>query len=135
TVGGGHGDLERGVVGDLVYPGDRVGQFDGHRAAGLDQRQHQGCGTELEVGRGLRQGGVPDDHVEPPVLVGVGVRLVAGVDQPALQGGFQADLDLDVVGPLGQLESVGLPGGADADPSSTCEYLAGGEERQQPGDQ
>ena len=66
----------------------------------------------LEVGGGLGEVGVADDHVQPAVLVGIGVRLVAGVDDAALEGGLQADLDLDVVGALGQLKSGLVAGGA-----------------------
>ena len=50
------------------------------------------------------QVGVADDHVEPPVLLGVGVGLVAGVDDRPLQRGLEADLLLEEVGPLGELE-------------------------------
>ena len=69
--------------------------------AGLDQIQHQRRGAELEVGGVLGQVGVTDDHMQPPVLVGVGVRLVAGIDDAAFEGGLQANLDFDVVRPLG----------------------------------
>ena len=45
----------------------------------------------------------PDDHVQAPVLLRVGVRLVARVDDRALQRGLEADLLLEEVGPLAEL--------------------------------
>ena len=52
----------------------------------------------------LRQVGVADDDVQPAVLLRVGVRLVARVDDRALQRGLEPDLLLEEVGPLGELE-------------------------------
>ena len=49
------------------------------------------------------QVGVAGDDVEAPVLLGVGVGLVAGVDDGPLERGLQADLGLEEVGPLGEL--------------------------------
>ena len=72
----------------------------------LDHREDQRGRADLEVGRDLRQVGVADDHVQPAVLVRVGVRLVAGVDDRALERGLEADLDLEVVGALAQLEAL-----------------------------
>ena len=46
--------------------------------------------ADLEVGRDLGQVGVADDHVQPAVLLRVGVRLVPGVDDRPLQRGLQA---------------------------------------------
>ena len=63
--------------------------------------------------------------MQPPVLVGVGVRLVAGVDDAALERGLQADLDLDVVGALGQLEAGLVTGRPDAPPAGTGDDLTG----------
>ena len=74
--------------------------------AGLDHRQDERGGAELEVRRDLAEVGVTDDDVETPVLRGVGVRLVAGVDDRPLQGGLEPDLDLEVVRALAQLEAV-----------------------------
>ena len=48
--------------------------------------------------------GVAHDHVQAPVLLGVAVRLVPGVDDGPLEGGLEADLLLEEVGPLGELE-------------------------------
>ena len=48
--------------------------------------------------------GVAEDHVQPAVLLGVAVRLVAGVDDRPLQSRLEAHLLLEEVGPLGELE-------------------------------
>ena len=78
----------------------------------LDHRQHQRGGADLEVGRDLGEVGVADDDVQAAVLLGVGVRLVAGVDDRPLERRLEADLDLEVVGALADLEAVrrGRPG-------------------------
>ncbi len=102
--------------------------------AGLDHRQHQGRRADLEVGGPLGQVRVTDDHVQPAVLVGVGVRLVPGVDDRALERGLQPHLDLEEVGPLGELEALGAPVGAQPDPAGAGEHLPGHEERDQPAD-
>ena len=47
--------------------------------------------------------GVADDHVQAPVALGVG-GLVAGVDDRALEGRLQPDLDLEEPAALGDLE-------------------------------
>ena len=73
-------------------------------------------GADLEVRRDLGEVGVADDDVQPAVLLGVGVRLVAGVDDRPLERGLEADLDLEVVGPLADLEAVLAAVLADARP-------------------
>ena len=70
----------------------------------LDHRQHDRRGADLQVGGDLAHVGVADDDVEPAVLLGVAVRLVAGVDDRALQRGLEPDLLLEEVGPLAELE-------------------------------
>ena len=52
------------------------------------------------------QVGVADDDVQPAVLLRVGVRLVAGVDDRALQRRLEPDLVLEEVGALADLEAV-----------------------------
>jgi hypothetical protein len=42
--------------------------------------------------------------VQPPEALGVGVRLVAGVDDGPLERGLQPDDLLEELGPLGDLE-------------------------------
>ena len=49
---------------------------------------------------GLAHVRVADDHVQPPVALGVGVRLVAGVDDRAGPGGRRRHALPDVLGPL-----------------------------------
>ena len=57
-------------------------------------------------------------------LSGIGVRLVAGVDDRPLQRGLQADLDLEVVRPLADLEAVLAAVLTDADASGAAHDLA-----------
>ena len=99
----------------------------------LDHREHQRGRADLEVGRDLGEVGVADDHVQPAVLLGVGVRLVAGVDDRPLERGLEADLDLEEVGPLADLEAVLAAVLADADPAGAADHLAGDEERRRGG--
>ena len=99
--------LERGVVRDLVQRAD--GSVDGEVGADrpvLDHREHQRRRADLEVGGDLGEVGVADDDVQAAVLLGVGVRLVAGVDDRPLERRLEADLDLEVVGALADLEAV-----------------------------
>ena len=112
----------------------RTGLLDRQVAADepvLDHRQHQRGGADLEVGGDLGEVGVADDHVQPAVLLGVGVRLVAGVDDRPLQGGLEADLHLEVVGPLADLEAVLAAVLADADAAGAADDLPADEERRQ----
>ena len=60
--------------------------------------------ADLQEGGDLGQVGVTEDHVEPAVLLGVGVRLVACVDDWSFEGRLEADLLLEEVRPLGDLE-------------------------------
>ena len=66
----------------------------------LDHREHDGGGADLQERRHLAQVGVAGDHVQAPVLLRVGVRLVARVDDRALQRGLEPDLLLEEVGAL-----------------------------------
>ena len=66
----------------------------------LDHREHDRGGADLEERRDLAQVRVADDHVQAPVLLRVGVRLVARVDDRALQRGLEPDLLLEEVGAL-----------------------------------
>ena len=97
----------------------------------LDHREHQRRRADLEVGRGLGQVRVAQDHVQPAVLLGVGVRLVAGVDDRPLQGGLQPDLHLEVVRALGQLEAVAMAVLAQTDPAGPRDDLTAHEEGRQ----
>ena len=88
---------------------------------------------DLEQRGVLAEVRVADDDVQPAVLVGVGVRLVAGVDDAPLERGLQADLDLDVVAALGELVARLVAGRSAPDPSGTGDDLPGDEERGEPG--
>ena len=100
----------------------------------LDHREHQRRRPDLEERRVLGQVRVADDHVQAAVLVGVGVRLVAGVDDPALERGLEPDLHLDVVRALGELVAGLVARGPEPDAPGAGDDLAGHEERRQPGD-
>src|SRR5215211_3994630 len=100
-----HGAQGR-VLGDGPQGLDRVGQLplvagDG---AVLDHVEDDGQGPGLEEDGHLVHVGVADDHVQAPVALGVGVGLVAGVDDRPLEGRLQADLDLEELAALGDLE-------------------------------
>ena len=69
----------------------------------LDHLEHDGRGPDLQEGGDLAHVGVAHDHVEPPVLLGIGVRLVARVDDGSLQRGLEPDLGLEEVGALREL--------------------------------
>jgi hypothetical protein len=85
----------------------------GHRKVGqvlvLDHLQDDRGGPELQVGRHLAHVGVADDHVEPPVLVGIGVGLVARVDDRSLERRLQAHFGLEEVRPLAELVAMAVP--------------------------
>ena len=85
-------------------------------------------GADLEVRRDLREVGVADDDVQPAVLLRVGVRLVAGVDDGPLEGGLQTDLDLEEVGPLADLEAVVATVLTQAHPTGAGDHLSADEE-------
>ena len=96
---------------------------------GLDHRQHQRGGAHLEQVGDVAVVGVAEDDVQPPVAVRDGVRLVAGVDERALERGLEADLDLEEVAALGDLVARGARVDADADPPRAADDLAHHEER------
>ena len=76
-----------------------------------------------------RHVGVADDDVEAAVALGVGVRLVAGVDDRAAAGGRRADALPDVLGALG--DRVGGAAGGVQDLAGAGVDLAADEERDQ----
>ncbi|MEU9001969.1 hypothetical protein [Streptomyces sp. NPDC048551] len=121
--------LEVRVVGDLVQGAHRLvhGQVHVDEPV-LDHGQDQRGRAELEVRGDLGEVRVADDHVEPAVLLGVGVRFVPGVDDGPLEGGLQSHLDLEVVRALADLEAVFAPVLADADAAGAGDDLAGDEE-------
>src|ERR1022692_2347947 len=101
------------------------------RNLSLDHGEDQGGRAELQVGSDLAHIRVADDHMEPPVFLGVCVRLVPGVDDRSLQGGLEAHLHLEEVGPLADLETLVAAVRAQAHPSRAADDLPGNEERGQ----
>ncbi len=148
---GGHarsvGELDRGatgrVVGDGAHGGDGAGEgpvLAGIGAAGVhevvfDHGEHDGRGADLEEGGDLAEVGVAGDDVESPVLLRVGVGLVAGVHDRAFQGRFEADFLLEEVGSLAELVVDGGGAVLGADLAGAGEDLAGGEPREEVADE
>ena len=133
AVGEQHGGRQRRVVAHLTDRRHRVAEQPVvAEGAVLDHRQDDLRRPDLEERGDLGEVGVADDDVEPAVLLGVGVRLVAGVDDRTLQRRLQADLLLEEVGPLAQLERHRVVGGAGrlaADLAGAAEDLTGDEVR------
>src|SRR5581483_6419386 len=118
------------VVADLADRADRVVEREvAERHARFDHLQHQRRGADLQHGRGLGHVRVTDDDVQAAVFLGVGVRLVAGVDDRAASGGGARHAFPDVLGPLAQAEGRGLRGLQHF--ACATDQLAGNEERQQ----
>ena len=91
----------RHVVADLADRPDRV--LDGqvpHRHPRLDHPQDEVGGADLEHRRRLAHVRVADDDVQPPVVLGVGMRFVPGVDDGSAAGRRRGHALPDVVGPL-----------------------------------
>ncbi len=84
----------------------RIGQREVAARPGLvfDHGQHDGRRADLQQGGDLGQIGVADDDVESAEPLGVGVGLVPGIDDRALQGRLEPDDLLEEFGPLGDLE-------------------------------
>ncbi len=68
----------------------------------FDHVEEEGGGADLEIGRHFRHVRVAHDDVEPTVLLRVGVRFVASIDDGARRGGRARDFLADVLGPLRQ---------------------------------
>ena len=118
------------VMADLADGADRIVQGEvAERHTRLDHLQHQGGGSDLEHGRGLAHIGIADDHVQAPVLLGIGVRLVPGVDDRTRSGGGAGDTLPDVLGALRQAERGGFRGLQHL--AGTADQLSGDQERQQ----
>ena len=97
----------------------------------LQEPQKQVGGGDLEVDGNVEAVGVTVDDVKPAPAGVVGVRFVAGVDDGAVERGLQADLGLDVVGALADLESGALTALPDPDPAGADEDGPGDEEGDQ----
>ncbi|MCY1373682.1 hypothetical protein D9M69_609720 [compost metagenome] len=100
----------------------------------LDEAQHHGGGSELEVVGDLAQVRVADDHMEPAVLVRRGVRLVAGVDDGPPDGGFEANLGFEEVRALADLEAGARAVLANPHAARAADDLTRHEKRRQPAD-
>ena len=89
------------VVADLADGADRVLQRHvPHDDPGLDHAQHDVGGPDLEQHGHLAHVRVADDDVQPAEPLGVGMRLVAGVDDRAGSGGRAGHRLPDVLGTL-----------------------------------
>ena len=88
----------------------------------------------LSSARDVEVVGVADDDVQAPVAVGDGVRLVAGVDDRALEGRLEPDLGLEEVGALGDLVARSPAVDAEPDPAGAADDLARHEERDEAAD-
>ena len=134
AVGELHLDAEGHIARHVVQRRDRVHEGEVGQEAVLDHLQHDRGRAELQELRDLAEVRVADDHVQAPVLLGVRVRLVTGVDDRSLQRRLQSDLGLEEVGALGELERVTaaiVPGGLEAHLAGAGEHLPGDEERRQ----
>ena len=101
-VGEAHAAPARDVVADLADGADRVLEREvAPRARVLfEHAQHDRRRADLEEGRVLAHVRVADDHVQPAEALGVGVRLVARVDDRPGPGGRARHAFPDVLGPL-----------------------------------
>jgi hypothetical protein len=94
----------------------------------LQEPQKQVGGGDLEVDGNVEAVGVTVDDVKPAPAGIVGVRFIAGVDDGAVERGLQADLGLNIVGALADLESGVLTALPDPDPACTGDDGPGDEE-------
>ncbi len=88
----------------------------------FEQEQQHAGGAEFQCLRHVHAVGVADDHMQPAVCVGA-VRFVARIDDGPVEGGLQADLHVEIIGALAELESRLFAFLADADASGTGEDL------------
>ena len=125
-----HGTAAGEVVADLADGPDRVVQGEvAELDPGLDHLQHQVRRPHLEQRRHLAHVRVADDHVQAAVALGVGVRLVAGVDDRPRPGGGAGDALPDVLGALAQAVDGAARGLQHL--ARAADELAGDEEGQQ----
>src|SRR6266536_1189648 len=118
------------VMGDLADRADRVVERQVAQDGGLlDHGEHQVGGAHLEERRPLGHVRVAHDDVQAAVALGVGVRLVAGVDDRPRAGGRRGDALPDVLGPLGDAVHRAARGGEHL--AGAAEDLAADEERDQ----
>ena len=121
-----------GVVRDLLDRAHRIAQRDvAIDGAVLDHREHQRGEPVAQPDRELAHVGVADDHVQAAVLLAIGVRLVARVDDRALDHRVERDLGLEEVGALRELVLAGMRAVLAADLARAAVDLARHEERHQ----
>ena len=101
-VGQAHPARAGDVVADLADGADRVleGHVAQHDDGLLEHAQQDRRRADLEEGGVLAHVRVAHDDVQPAVALGVGVRLVAGVDDRPAARGRRRDALPDVLGPL-----------------------------------
>ena len=119
AVGEANGLTQGRIVADPPDGLYRVGEQ--HRVPdgpGLDSGEHQRGDPQLQKRLNLAEVGVTDDHVESAVPRRIGMGLIPGVDDRALQRGFETDLFFEEVGTLGDLE-------VDRGPAVLTSHLAG----------
>src|SRR5450759_3375553 len=94
------------VMADLTDGPDRIlqGEVGQYRRRVLEHPEHDAGGAHLQKRRVLTHIGVAHDHVEPPVLFGIGMRFVPSIDDRATPGGGRGNAFPDVLGPLAQTE-------------------------------
>jgi hypothetical protein len=100
--------LERGVARYLAVRLERIGQRPPiGRAFVLERLEHERGGADLEPRGELREVGVADDDVETAEARGVGVRLVARINQGPAVHRVDADQLGEEIGALRNLEAAG----------------------------
>jgi hypothetical protein len=97
----------------------------------FDHREHDRGRSDLEERGDLAQVRVAHDHVEPAVLLRIRVGLVTRVHDRPLERGLEADLLLEEVGALTDLEVDGFGAVLGTDLARTGEHLARDEPRDQ----
>ena len=97
----------------------------------LDHGQHERRGAVAQVDRVLRHVRVAHDDVQAAVFLPVGMGLVAGVDDRALDHGVERHLGLEEVGALRELVLARMAAVLGTHLARAAVHLAGREERQQ----
>ena len=119
------------VVADLADRADRVLHREvAHHHALLDHPQHQVAAGHLEHRGRLAHVGVADDDVQAAVLLGVGVRLVAGVDDRPATGWWRCETPSQMCSAR-WLTAYDAPRGGLRDLAGADDDLAGHQERDQ----
>ena len=71
----------------------------------LNSVEHHRSHTKFKQVRSLRHIGIADDNVQTAPLRGISVRLVAGINDAAVEGRLQRDLLLHIISALRNLKS------------------------------